>query len=87
MKFIPINNNYAVNPDNVTTINTTLKFGAELVPMAGERHANWLNVTMRNAEWQSSEFMSIADVTALRDNLVASRTSVAVPCKVDGVPL
>lgn len=87
MKFIQINNNYAVNPDNVTAIKTTLKFGAELVPMAGEKHAHWLNVTMRNAEWQSSEFMSIADVTALRDNLVASRTGAALSCEVDGVLL
>jgi hypothetical protein len=87
MKYIPINTVYAVNPDTIIEISTTLKYGAELVPIPGEKHANWLNVTVRSGEWKSSEFMSLADVTALRDEIVAARTSAALPCEVDGVPL
>ena len=87
MKFIPINSNYAVNPDNLTSIYTTLKYGKELIPVPGEKHANWLNVSMRGGEDHSSEFMSMTDVAALRDALVAARTERALPCTVDGVLL
>ena len=87
MKYIPLNINYAINPDNVTKISTTAKVADEITPIPGEKEANWINVTTRDGEWHSSDFMSEAGMLALRDEFITARTGDAVPCEVDGVPL